>query len=235
MTCFKDFLAIFGRENGFTQLWVISTSNTSEWRRIDWPESVFAIDEEKNYEFDTKVIRLSYSSMVTPQQVIELDMSTGGTKILKEKEVPGYDRSNYSYVRTEATASDGRRIPISLVFLKELHPFSRTNPLLLYGYGSYGACIEPSFDMKRTVLLDRGIIYAIAHIRGGGEMGRTWYEDEGKYLTKRNTFTDFGACAQHLIDQGVTSADQMATVGRSAGGLLMGGCYFITFITYIHT
>ena len=122
----------------------------------------------------------------------------------------------------QATASDGTKIPISMVFRKDTDPRNACCPLLLYGYGSYGACMDPTFDFKRSALLDRGIVYAIAHIRGGGEMGRYWYEDEGKYLTKMNTFTDFGDCAKFLISAGISSADKMATIGRSAGGLLMG-------------
>lgn len=150
--------------------------------------------------------------------------------IMKEQEVPLYDKDSYATCRLHAIASDGTRIPMSIVYNKHksrcgadiTHPIEKS-PLILYGYGSYGVCIDPVFDYKRITLLDRGVIYCIAHIRGGGEMGRHWYEDEGKYLTKMNTFTDFASCLKHLAAEGISDATMTACVGRSAGGLLIGG------------
>jgi oligopeptidase B len=165
---------------------------------------------------------LGYSSLLSPKQVLDLDLSSGKVTVLKEQLVPGYVKENYRCKRLEATASDGTKIPISMVHHKDYDPSRGPLPTVLYGYGSYGACNDPTFDFKRSTLLDKGIVYAIAHIRGGGEMGRTWYEDEGKYLNKMNTFTDFANCAQFLIDQKMTKSSMLAAIGRSAGGLLMG-------------
>ena len=224
---FQKFLAIFGREAGFEQVWIANAdkSSTGAWKRCPWPEAVYSVWAGNNHEFATTSLRLGYSSLVTPKQVLEMDLETGDVKILKQQPVPGYQKENYDCCRIEATASDGKtKIPISMVYKKGNDPRTGiSRPTLLYGYGSYGACMDPTFDFKRSALLDRGIVYAIAHIRGGGEMGRPWYEDEGKYLTKRNTFTDFGDCAKHLIANKMTTTDQLATIGRSAGGLLMGG------------
>ena len=224
---FQKHLVIFGREAGFEQVWIADAdkSKIGEWKRCPWPEEVYSVWAGENYEFDTTSLRLGYSSLITPKQVLEMDLLSGEVKILKQQPVPGYQKENYDCCRIEATASDGKtKIPISMVYKKDNDPRARGPcPTLLYGYGSYGACMDPTFDFKRSALLDRGIIYAIAHIRGGGEMGRPWYEDEGKYLTKKNTFTDFGDCAKHLISNKMTSTNQLATIGRSAGGLLMGG------------
>jgi oligopeptidase B len=153
-------------------------------------------------------------------------------QVLKRKEVPEYDQEHYECQRTNITAADGTSVPVSMVYRKDLYPEGQKSmqeanggtgaPLFIYGYGSYGACMEPSFSFSRLPLLDRGVVYAIAHIRGGSEMGRFWYEDEGKYLTKKNTFTDFCDAAKELQDRGVTKADRTATEGASAGGLLMG-------------
>jgi len=220
---FKKHLAVFGRENGFEQLWIAKTDGIlSQWKRCDWPEAVYSVWQSSNYEFDSSKIRLGYSSLLSPKQVIELDLENFSVQILKEQLVPGYSKSSYRCKRLEATAKDGTKIPMSMVYHKDFDPTLSPKPTVLYGYGSYGACIDPTFDFKRSALLDRGIVYCIAHIRGGGEMGRTWYEDEGKYLKKMNTFTDFGDCARFLIGEKFTTNDQLAAIGRSAGGLLMG-------------
>jgi oligopeptidase B len=191
--------------------------------------------------FDARKIRLCYSSLITPKTWFDYDFESKTKSILKVQDVPLYDKSQYVTKRLYASAKDGRQIPLSVVHHKNvklptstLLPTTATTaisitsksttpvPTILYGYGSYGHSIDPAFDYKRVPLLDRGVVYVIGHIRGGGEMGRSWYEDEGKYLTKMNTFTDFGACAEMLINSGITSNQHLAIVGRSAGGLLVG-------------
>jgi len=197
--------------------------------KITFDEPIYTAELDINREFDATQLRFEYSSLTTPRSIFEYDMADAShpRRVLKEQPVPNYDASLYESCRTEATAADGTKVPMSLVWRKDRRPKQADGsyapmPTLLYGYGSYGACIDPEFSPTRVALLDRGILYAIAHIRGGGEMGRTWYEDEGKYLKKKNTFTDFVSCAEHLIESGVTTASQLGTTGRSAGGLLMG-------------
>uniref|UniRef100_A0A0D6R1E0 Prolyl endopeptidase n=1 Tax=Araucaria cunninghamii TaxID=56994 RepID=A0A0D6R1E0_ARACU len=173
-------------------------------------------------EFNSHVLRYEYSSLRTPQSVYYYDMNTGKTVLKKVKPVlGGFDKEEYETVREWAEASDGTKVPISIVYRKDLVKLDGTDPLLLYGYGSYEACIEPDFRERRLSLIDRGFVYAIAHIRGGGEMGRKWYED-GKLLKKKNTFTDFIACAEYLFKQKYGSKDKVCIDGRSAGGLLIG-------------
>lgn len=160
--------------------------------------------------------------MRTPPSVYDYDMDTGISVLKKiETVLGGFDASNYVTERQWATASDGTQIPISIIYQKNLVKLDSSDPLLLYGYGSYEICIDPTFKASRFSLLDRGFIYAIAHIRGGGEMGRQWYEN-GKLLKKKNTFTDFIACAEYLIDKKYCSKEKLCINGRSAGGLLIG-------------
>lgn len=219
---FKGYFAVFGRTGGFQTCWVLEASKPTVWTKISLDEEVCSVSSDANFMYDATVLRLRYSSLLTPSQVIDYDMKTGVKLVLKQKEVPLYDPSLYQSVRLEATAADGTKIPMSVVHRKDADFTKQARPTLLYGYGSYGVCIEPSFDYKKISLLDRGIVYVIAHIRGGGEMGKSWYEDQGKYLTKKNTFTDFIDCAKHLTDLSYTSSDQLAILGRSAGGLLIG-------------
>lgn len=220
---FKKHIAIFGRENGFEQLWITKVDeDLSQWTRCQWPEDVYSVWQGRNCEFDSSKIRLGYSSLLSPKQVLDLDLETFDLEILKEQPVPGYVKTNYRCKRLEAVARDGTKVPMSMVYHIDFDPGLEPQPTVLYGYGSYGACIDPTFDFKRSTLLDSGICYVIAHIRGGGEMGRTWYEDEGKYLNKMNTFTDFADCAEFLIKQKLTTSSMLAAIGRSAGGLLMG-------------
>jgi oligopeptidase B len=175
-----------------------------------------------NPDFDTDVLRYSYTSLTTPNSVYDYDMNTRKSTLLKQQEVVGgYTVSNYKSERIYAKAKDGTLVPISLVYNSTVTKPGRNTPLLLYGYGSYGASMDPYFSSTRLSLLDRGFIFAIAHIRGGQEMGRQWYED-GKLLKKMNTFTDFNSCAEHLINTGYTSSDHLYAMGGSAGGLLMG-------------
>jgi oligopeptidase B len=184
------------------------------------PEVVHNVTGQSNPEFHTSVFRFAYSSLVTPNSVYDLDMRTGERTLLKVTEVPGYDKALYETELTHATASDGTRVPISIVRRKDT-PRDGSAPLLLYGYGSYGISIDPTFSAPRLVLLDRGVTFAIAHIRGGGELGERW-RTSGHLQQKLNTFTDFIACAEHLIARKDTSSDRLAIEGGSAGGLLLG-------------
>jgi len=194
------------------------------WREVSLPEQAYSLWFGDNREADAEWLRLGYSSPVTPKQVLDYHPASGQLLVRKQQEVPGFDPALYAVRRLLAPSRDGQTlVPISLVSKLGLDPSPR--PLLLYGYGSYGVCVDPSFDSKLVSLLDRGVVYAIAHVRGGGDgpPGRgVWYEQQGKYLHKTNTFTDFADCARYLVEEGLTASDRMACVGRSAGGLLVG-------------
>ena len=188
---------------------------------VDQPESVYTAAPGTNHEWDTGTLRFEYTSLVTPRSAIDIGMESGERVVVKQEPVlGGYDPAQYVTERLWATAPDGVRVPISTVRRRDT-PLDGTAPALLYGYGSYEISTEPAFASTRLSLLDRGFVYAIAHVRGGGEMGRRWYED-GKLAHKRNTFTDFVACADHLVATGWTSHDRLAIRGGSAGGLLIG-------------
>jgi oligopeptidase B len=187
---------------------------------IKFSEPVYTAASDQNEEFDTAVFRYRYQSLITPASVYDYDMEQHSSTLLKRTEVPGYDPALYKSERVYATAKDGTRIPISLVYRKELVRDGK-RPMLLYAYGSYGASTWPRFNASRLPLLDRGVIYAIAHIRGGGELGEAWKE-AGRMMVKKNTFTDFVDSAAHLVKQRYTSSDRLAIQGGSAGGLLMG-------------
>jgi oligopeptidase B len=185
------------------------------------PEQVYTTGPATNAEFDTTRLRFTYESMVTPPTVYEEDLRTAERTLLKQTEVlGGHDPEGYETGRLWARAPDGTRVPISYVHRAGL-PRDGTNPCVLYGYGSYEASMEPGFSSLRLSLLDRGFVFAIAHVRGGGEMGRRWYED-GKELRKRHSFEDFIACAEHLVAEGFTSPGRLVARGGSAGGMLMG-------------
>ncbi len=220
MELFSDFLVLNERMEGLTRLRVIS-SKSGEEHYLDFGEQVYVAGISVNPQFDTKILRYSYTSLTTPQSTFDYDMETREKILLKQQEVVGdFDKANYETIRVYATAGDGTRIPISMVYRKGMGKDGR-NPLLLYGYGSYGITIDPSFSSSRLSLLDRGFIYAIAHIRGGQINGREWYED-GKLFNKKNTFTDFNDCARFLIDENYSGPERMFAMGGSAGGLLMG-------------
>ncbi|KAH9106767.1 hypothetical protein LEN26_014474 [Aphanomyces euteiches] len=220
-SAFESYFALYGRQDGLTQLWICQKHNGKlEKKRLDMPEAMFSLGGSVNVEYDSVVHRYTYSSMTSPVQTLEYNVKTEKTECLKETPVPNYDRTLYHSERVEAKAADGTIIPMSMVYRKDLKR-SEPQPLHLYGYGSYEIPIDPDFRSTILPLLDRGVIYVIAHIRGGGENGRTWYES-AKYLTKINTFTDFIACAEHLIEAKYTTPKQMSCEGRSAGGLLMG-------------
>ena len=217
---FKGFLVVNERISGLPNLRIMRWDKKDE-HYLDFGEETYSAYISYNPEFDTDVLRYGYSSMTTPNSVFDYNMNTKEKTLLKQQEVLGdFDSNNYHAERLYATAGDGTKIPISLVYRKGLEK-NGDNPLLLYGYGSYGASMNANFGSSRLSLLDRGFVYAIAHIRGGQEMGRYWYE-EGKLLKKKNTFTDFIDCAEHLIAEKFTNPDKLFAQGGSAGGLLMG-------------
>ncbi len=220
ISLFADHAVLSEWENGLQQLEVIDLK-TNKRRRIEFPEPVYAAGLSANREFDTHIVRYSYNSLVTPNSTFDYDMNTGKSTLLKQTEVPGgFDRNNYQSERVFATASDGTKIPMSMVYRKGVK-MDGSAPLLLYGYGSYGATIPPTFSSTRLSLLDRGVIFVIGHIRGGGELGEEWRQ-AGRMMNKMNTFTDFIACAETLIKGKYTSKDRLVIQGGSAGGLLMG-------------
>jgi oligopeptidase B len=217
---FIDHAVLAEWENGLQHLEIINFK-TNKRHRIKFPEPVYSAGFGSNREFNTTVFRYNYNSMVTPNSVFDYDMNTAKSTLLKQTEVPGgFDRANYQSERVFATASDGTKIPMSMVYRKATK-LDGSAPLLLYGYGSYGASIPPTFSSNRLSLLDRGVIYVIAHIRGGGELGEEWRQ-AGRMMNKINTFTDFIACAEHLIKAKYTSSERLVIQGGSAGGLLMG-------------
>jgi oligopeptidase B len=217
---FKDFLVVEERKNALPYLRVIKLENKEEYY-IDFDEEVYSVYISKNPEFNTDFLRFEYNSLTTPNSHFDYNMNDKTRKLLKQEEVVGdFDPQNYKTERLYAGAADTTKIPISLVYKKGLEK-NGDNPLLLYGYGSYGYSSDPWFKSDRLSLLDRGFVFAIAHIRGGQEMGRYWYE-EGKLLKKKNTFTDFIACAEHLIAEKFTNPKKLFAAGGSAGGLLMG-------------
>ena len=207
-------------ENGLQQLEVVDFK-TDKRHRIKFPEPVYSAGLSNNREYNTSVVRYAYNSLVTPSSVFDYDMNTGKTTLLKQQEVPGgFDRTNYKSERVYATASDGTKIPLSIVYRNGVK-LNGSAPLLLYGYGSYGYAIPPTFNSNRLSLLDRGVIFVIAHIRGGGELGEEWRQ-AGRMMNKMNTFTDFIASAEALIKLKYTSKDRLVIQGGSAGGLLVG-------------
>lgn len=217
---FNDFLVLEERSAGLTRLRVIRWQDRAE-HYLDFGEETYTASIGNNPEFDTDWLRYDYSSLTTPPSTFDYSMTTREKKLMKQEEVLGdFHPENYQAERLFAVAPDGVKVPLSLVYRKGLTR-NGENPLLLYGYGSYGASTDPSFSSVRLSLLDRGFIFAIAHIRGGLELGRAWYE-AGKLLQKKNTFTDFIACAEHLIKEKYTRPEKLFAMGGSAGGLLMG-------------
>ena len=219
MDIFQDYLVLSERRAGITQIRI--RPNQGEEHYIQFPEEAYVAYTSINLVFDTPLLRLSYQSMKTPPTVYDYHMADRSFQLLKQQEVlGGFDQDSYVSDRLSAPARDGESIPISLV-RHSTTPVDGSAPVLLYGYGSYGNSMEPFFSPSRISLLDRGFIYAIAHIRGGEEMGRRWY-DEGRLLNKKNTFFDFIDCGEHLIQEKFAAPDQLYAMGGSAGGLLMG-------------
>ncbi|MEY8849115.1 S9 family peptidase [Psychroserpens sp. XS_ASV72] len=218
---FKSYLVVSERNKGLTKLRIIRWDQTEDYY-LPFDSETYTVNTGANIDFDTEVLRYSYNSLTQPASVIDFNMNTRSKTIMKEQEVldPNFDKSNYTSERIWATADDGTKVPMSIVRRKDT-VLGKNTPLLQYAYGSYGSTIDPYFSSIRLSLLDRGFVYAIAHVRGGEYLGRKWYE-EGKLLKKKNTFTDFIACSKHLIANNYTSANHLYAMGGSAGGLLMG-------------
>ncbi len=220
MDFFASYYVLLEREDGLQRLRVADL-RTGQWHRIEFPEPAYAAFPAQNREFETTTFRFSYQSPITPPSVFDYDMDKRERKLLKQTEVlGGYDPARYQVERLSVTAADGARIPISVVYRKGLKR-DATAPMLLTGYGSYGFSLPPSFSSNRISLLDRGMVFAIAHVRGGGEMGKAWH-DQGRMMNKKNTFTDFIAVVEYLLAQKFTSKDRLVITGGSAGGLLLG-------------
>jgi oligopeptidase B len=217
---FKNYYVLSERENGLPQLRVTELAG-GQSRRIEFQEAAYATYPWVNRQFDTTKFRYGYQSFITPRSVFEYDMVSGKSTLLKQKEVPGgYDRTKYQVEQIYAPASDGVKVPVSVVHLKGAKMDGK-GPMYLTAYGSYGASYDIYFDPEVFSLVDRGVVVAVAHIRGGGEMGKAWHDD-GRMMHKKNTFTDFIASAEYLLAQGYGSKDRLVIEGRSAGGLLMG-------------
>ena len=217
---FTQHLVLSLRRDGLTGLRVMPLGGAAEYD-IAFPEPIYSVGGDSNPEYDTASYRLHYTSLIVPDSVYDCDLITGTLTLRKRKPVlGGYDPDHYQQHREWALADDGTRVPISLVCRNDT-PRDGSAPAVIYGYGSYETSMDPWFSIPRLSLLDRGVVFAVAHVRGGGELGRAWY-DNGKLLAKKNTFTDFVACARHLVKEGWTSADKLIARGGSAGGLLMG-------------
>lgn len=218
---FKDYLVVSERNEGLNKIRIIRWDGTSDYY-LPFDNETYTASPSQNIEYNTPILRYVYNSLTTPASVIDFNMDTKEQEIKKETEVLGgkFNKENYESKRVWATATDGTKIPISMVYKKGIK-LNSNNPLLLYGYGSYGYTIDPYFSTTRLSLLDRGFVFAIAHIRGSQYLGRQWYED-GKLLKKKNTFTDFVDASKFLIEQKYTSPDHLYASGGSAGGLLMG-------------
>jgi len=217
---FADWVVLSEREDALPRLNVINRKTGASYR-IDFPEAIYSAGLSSNAEYDTNTLRYEYESFTTPPSIYDYDLVSKTRKLLKQQEVLGdYDPSRYTSERRYATASDGTKVPISVVYRKGFVADGKA-PMLLTAYGSYGAPSDAEFRSTRVSLLDRGVVFAVGHIRGGGDLGKKWH-DQGKMLNKKNTFTDFIACAEALIADKYTSKDRLVIEGGSAGGLLMG-------------
>ena len=216
---FRNNVVVVERSGGLRRLRVVHLK-TRGTHYITFPEAAYYVRPTQNAEFDTRTVRFAYSSLLTPTSTYDYDMTTKGRTLRKRVDVPGFDASKYEVKRFMVSARDGARVPVSMI-VRRGWTQDGTQPLLLYAYGSYGSTTEASFSSGELSLVDRGFAYAIAHIRGGQEMGRQWYDD-GKMMKKKNTFNDFIDVAQHLVDRKFTSSDRLIANGGSAGGLLMG-------------
>ncbi len=217
---FDDYLVVNERKDGLANLRVMEWQTGNE-HYIDFGEEAYVAGIHVNPEFDSKLLRFSYSSLTTPYSIFDYDMDTRGRELKKQQEVVGdFSPEDYEAKRLYAPSRDGKKIPVSMVYRKNV-TLNENTPFLLYGYGSYGNTIDPYFSSVRLSLLDRGFVFAIAHIRGGQIYGREWYDD-GKMLNKKNTFTDFIDCANYLVEQKYTDTEHLYAMGGSAGGLLMG-------------
>jgi len=233
---FRDFVVLAEREGGLPQITFLDPS-TGARRRVQFAEADYEVSPDKNPEYDQKELRVAYQSPVTPQSWIDVDAASFAQTVVKRQPVPNYDSSRYQVERVWAVAADGTRIPVAVLHKKDVARDGKS-PLLLYGYGSYGIDVADRFNSNVFSLVDRGVSYAVAHIRGGGELGKKWH-DQGRMMNKMNTFTDFISSAEHLVSLGYTSKDRLAIMGGSAGGLLMGAVtnlrpdLFHAVITYV--
>jgi len=218
---FKDFYVLFERENGLPQLTIVDLASGAK-QRIAFPEPVYTASPQINREFKTKFFRYAYQSLVTPPSVFDYDVEKGTSKLLKQNEVPGgYEPSKYTSERVWARAQDGTKVPVSVIYRKDLKKEDGSSPLYVSGYGSYGFPLPVAFNSNRLSLLDRGVVMAYAHIRGGGDLGKPWH-DAGRMMNKMNTFTDFIDCTEYLVVNKFGGRARLAIEGGSAGGLLMG-------------
>jgi oligopeptidase B len=216
---FKNFVVLYQRENGLPQIRVTDLRN-GQSQKITFPEPAYAAYSYVNRVYDTTELRYGYQSPITPASVFAYDMEKGTSTLLKQKEVPGYDRTKYQVEQIYAPAADGAKVPVSVLYLKGTK-LDGKEALYLYGYGSYGVSIDMFFNPNIMSMVDRGVVTAVAHIRGGGEMGKAWH-DAGRMMNKKTTFTDFISSAEYLTTHGYGSKDRLVIEGRSAGGLLMG-------------
>jgi oligopeptidase B len=221
ISIFKNYLVLEERNNGLNKIRIKGWTNGIDYY-LPFDEETYSASVYNNPEFDTKILRYNYNSMTTPNSIIDFNMEDKSRKLMKEQEILGgnFDKDNYKSERIWAEARDGKKVAISLVYRKDTE-LNSTTPLLLYAYGSYGQTVEDRFSSIRLSLLDRGFVYATAHVRGSEYLGRSWYDD-GKMFNKKNTFTDFNDCAKHLISNNYTSREHLYAEGGSAGGLLMG-------------
>jgi oligopeptidase B len=218
---FREFAVVHERQDGLERIRILNMSG-NESRYIDFPEPVYRFVAGENPDYNSHEYRITYESLVTPWSIYDCDLRTGTMKLIKRTEVlGGYDPANYISKRLYVMTCDGARVPISLVYRSDLFHQDGSNPLWLEAYGAYGAVTDADFTTTRLTLLDRGFVFAIAHVRGGGELGEAWH-DQGKVLMKRNTFSDFIQCAEHLVKEQYTRADLLVARGGSAGGMLMG-------------
>jgi oligopeptidase B len=215
----KSHFVLAERSQGLTQIEVVDRKSLNS-TMVKFPDASYVVGLGTNLDYDIGYARLNYQSMVRPGSVYDFDFASGSLKLIKQNEVPTYDAAQYESERVWATASDGTKIPVSLVYRKDLRANGK-NPILIYGYGSYGLSVDPGFRISIFSLLDRGFIYAMAHIRGGSEMGRSWYE-QGRMDHKKNSFTDFIAVTEFLVENGYADRTKVFASGGSAGGLLMG-------------
>jgi oligopeptidase B len=223
MDVFEDYIVLHERKNGLKQLRISRADDVHDARYVSFPDPTYDVYVDPNWDFKSNLLRIRYSSLITPPCTVDFHMDNGEWEMKKQDEIPsGYDRKLYITEHFHATAADGKQVPISVIYKKGLKR-DGASPALLYGYGAYGAPSDASFNTNLFSLIDRGYIFAVGHVRGGSELGRAWY-DEGRLLNKKNSFTDFIACAEHLIREGFTSAEKLAIIGSSAGGLLVGTC-----------
>jgi oligopeptidase B len=233
---FRDFVALGERESGLPQIAFLDPA-TGARRRVQFPEADYDVSPDVNPEYDQKELRILYQSPVTPQSWVDVDAASLGQKVVKRQPVPNYDPARYEVERIWAPSADGTKVPVAVLHKRGTARDGKS-PLLLYGYGSYGIDIADRFNSNLFSMVDRGISYAVAHVRGGGELGKKWH-DQGRMMNKMNTFTDFISCAEYLVAQGYTAKDRLAITGGSAGGLLMGAVtnlrpeLFHAVVTYV--